>query len=152
MNVRVAELQNAEAIVDVINAAFFVERFFIDKDRTTLAEVHGFFRTGTFLVAEDQGLDGCIYIEQRGERGYLGLLSILPSRQRTGLGAKLVKAAEEHCSGLGCRHVDLRIVNVREELPAFYRKLGYREAGTSPFPGDVETKIPCHFVHMTKEL
>ncbi len=154
MNVRVAELPDAPAIVGVINAAFVVERFFIDRDRTTLKEVLEFFRSGTFLIAlsEDMSLTGCVYLERRGERAYLGLLSIHPSRQKTGLGAGLIRAAEKYCFDQGCRHIDLRIVNVREELPAFYQKLGYRESGTSPFPADVETRIPCHFVHMSKEV
>jgi len=48
--------------------------------------------------------------------------------------------------------MDLRIVNLREELPAFYRKLGYMETGTEPFPSDLDTKLPCHFVNMSKPL
>jgi GNAT superfamily N-acetyltransferase len=154
VTVRVAELQDAEALVVLINAAFVVERFFLDRDRTNLAEVLGFFKTGTFLIAigEDGALDGCAYIERRGESAYLGLLSIHPSRQRSGFGARLVAAVEKYCFELGFRQMDLRIVNVREELHAFYRKLGYKETGTSPFPADIETRVPCHFVHMSKAL
>jgi GNAT superfamily N-acetyltransferase len=154
VTVRVAGLHDAEAIVELINAAFVVERFFIDHDRTNLTEVLGFFKTGIFLLAvgEERTLDGCVYLEPRGERAYLGLLSIHPSRQRSGFGAKLVAAAEKHCSELGCLFIDLRIVNVREGLPTFYGKLGYRETRTSPFPADVETRVPCHFVHMSKAL
>jgi hypothetical protein len=48
--------------------------------------------------------------------------------------------------------MDLQIVNLREELPAFYRKLGYEETGTAPFPTDVVTKLPCQFVKMSKVL
>lgn len=48
--------------------------------------------------------------------------------------------------------MDLQIVNVRQELPAFYVRLGYVADGTNPFPADVPTKIPCHFVKMWKAL
>jgi hypothetical protein len=48
--------------------------------------------------------------------------------------------------------MDMRIVNLRQELPAYYAKLGYSETGTTPFPPDVETKLPCHFIEMTKAL
>ena len=44
------------------------------------------------------------------------------------------------------------IVSLREELPPFYQKRGYVESGTSPFPLDVPTKIPCHFINMSKPL
>jgi hypothetical protein len=48
--------------------------------------------------------------------------------------------------------MDLNVVNLREELPPFYRKRGYAEQGTAPFPGDAPTKLPCHFVRMSKPL
>jgi hypothetical protein len=61
-------------------------------------------------------------------------------------------AAENRCRENGCRYVDLNIVNLREELPGFYRSLGYSETGTAPFPSDVTTKQPCHFIQMSKPL
>ena len=93
-----------------------------------------------------------MYLERRGGRAYLGLLSVDPHRQRTGLGRTLVAAAEDRARALGCAHMDLQIVNLRAELPAFYAGLGYSETGTSPFPAEVETRLPCHFVVMSKKL
>jgi GNAT superfamily N-acetyltransferase len=97
-------------------------------------------------------MTACVYVELRGSRGYFGLLSVDPDRQRSGLGKRLIAAAEEFCREAGCDAMDMRIVNLREELPAFYRKLGYAECGRSEFPADVATKLPCHFVEMTKPL
>ena len=48
--------------------------------------------------------------------------------------------------------MDILIVSLREDLPAFYEKRGYVQTGTSQFPPDVETKIPCHFINMSKPL
>jgi N-acetylglutamate synthase-like GNAT family acetyltransferase len=150
---RIAEIADAEEITRLINAAFLVERFFIDGDRINLEQVLGRFTSGEFLVAQEDGaMAGCVYIEPRGERSYLGLLSIDPSRQGSGLGSRLVAAAEERSRELGSRFMDLQIVNLREELPAFYRRLGYVEQGVAPFPPDVITKAPCHFVTMSKPL
>jgi N-acetylglutamate synthase-like GNAT family acetyltransferase len=150
---RPAQPSDGPAITTLINLAFQVERFFIDTDRITLSEVLDHFERGEFLLAEENGaLVGCVYLEPRGERTYLGLLSIDPSRQGSGLGSQLMTAAEERCRGKGVLFLDLLIVNLREELPAFYRKRGYQETGVAPFPTDVETKLPCHFVSMSKRL
>jgi hypothetical protein len=61
-------------------------------------------------------------------------------------------AAEDHCAKAGSRFMDLRIVNVRKELPSFYHHRGYIETGTEPFPQDLSPKLPCHFVTMSKSL
>jgi GNAT superfamily N-acetyltransferase len=153
MRVRMAAAADAEAVMAVINAAFVVEKFFIDGDRVTVEMVSEFLVQGEFLIAGDKaGVAACVYVEARGDRGYLGLLSVDPTRQKTGLGRLLVAAAEEHCRARGCRAMDLRVVNLRLELPAFYRRLGYVENGTEDFPANEPTKLACHFVKMTKGL
>jgi GNAT superfamily N-acetyltransferase len=153
MKIRVAEISEAEGIVTLINDAFRIEKFFVDGDRINLGQVRSFFSKGEFLVSDGEGAPaGCVYVELRGERAYFGLLSIDPERQRAGLGARLVGAAEAWAREKGCRYMDLRIVNLREELPGFYRRMGYVEDGTEPFPKDTPTKLPCHFVNMSKPL
>jgi ribosomal protein S18 acetylase RimI-like enzyme len=108
---------------------------------------------GKFLLAEDAaGLAGCVYVELRGDRGYLGLLGVDPARQGAGLGRKLMDAAENYFREAGCRAVDLRIVSARTPLPAFYRHLGYVQTGTAPLPSDAPVKVPCHFILMSKTL
>jgi ribosomal protein S18 acetylase RimI-like enzyme len=115
--------------------------------------VRGLMEKGNFLLVEDgPTLAGCVYVELRGDRGYLGLLSVDPAHQRSGLGRQLVAAAEHFFRAAGCRFSDLRIVNVRAELTAFYRGLGYVETGTSPFVADAPAKLPAHFITMSKPL
>jgi GNAT superfamily N-acetyltransferase len=152
--IRLARREDAEALVALINRAFLVERFFIDSDRISLPQVVEFLDSGTFLVTKDgaAGLSACVYVELRGDRGYLGLLSVDPAQQRRGLGTRLIAAAENYCRNAGCRVMDLQIVNLRQELPPYYRKLGYADTGTAPFPEDVPTKLPCHFLRMSKLL
>ena len=86
-------------------------------------------------VRRRRALAGCVYAELRGERGYFGLLAVDPQRQRCGIGARLIAAAEEHCRAAGCRFMDLTFVNLRQELPGYYRSLGYVENGTLALPG-----------------
>ena len=152
--VRVASADDAKEITRVINAAFReAEGFFVDDDRINVGGVESLLETGTFIVIEcDEELIACVYLEQRGERAYLGLLSVDPKAQRLGLGSVLMGAAEEQCRREDLNYIDICVVNLRQELPAFYRKRGYIETGTSPFPLDVKTKIPCYFIEMSKPL
>jgi GNAT superfamily N-acetyltransferase len=153
MNSRMAQPEDAENIARLVNAAFRPERFFIDHDRTNPEKVRDLLQKGKFLVAEEAGLlAGCVYVEQRGERGYFGLLAVDPALQRAGLGSRLVTAAEEYCRAAGCKFMDLTIVNLRAELPGFYHRLGYVESGTLPFPAEQEANQPCHLVVMSKPL
>jgi len=152
--IRTATSVDAPQITAVINAAFRIaEEFFVDGNRISQAEVEELLAKGAFLVAESDGkLTGCVYVELRGERSYLGLLSVDPTIQQSGLGSQLMIEAERYCRERGSRGMDILIVNLREELPSFYQKRGYVESGTTPFPADVPTRIPCHFINMSKAL
>jgi GNAT superfamily N-acetyltransferase len=154
LKIRVAEIQDAEGIVCVINAAFRpAEGFVFDRDRIDSEAVRDLLQKGTFLAAEDdEVLCGCVYVELRVDRSYLGLLSVDPQRQKTGLGAKLMDAAEAYCTKAGSRHMDLQIVSLRKEMYGFYQRWGYVETGTEPLPPGLNPKLPCHFVKMSKPL
>ena len=68
------------------------------------------------------------------------------------LGSLLMSEAEEYCRTHGSRFMDILIVNLRKDLPLFYEKRGYVETGTTPFVENVETKMPCHFINLSKTL
>ncbi len=54
-------------------------RIFFDGPRISQAEVEQLLVKGAFLLAEaGDKLNGCVYVELRGERSYLGLLSVDP--------------------------------------------------------------------------
>ena len=144
---------DAPRLVALINRAFAVERFFMTRDRTTLEQVRGLLGTGTFLTVAAGGEDlaACVYIERRGDRAYVGMLAVDPSQQGRGLGRLMMDAAERRAADLGCRGVDIRVVNLREELPPFYRARGYVERGEEPFVDPFATR-PAHYILMGKEL
>jgi|HubBroStandDraft_6_1064221.scaffolds.fasta_scaffold228026_1 GNAT superfamily N-acetyltransferase len=144
---------DAEAITKLVNAAFIVERFFIDRDRIDAVKVREMMGTGAFLLIEDgEKLLACVYVEIRGERAYFGLLAVDPARQGEGLGRRMMLEAEGCARAAGCSFGDLRVVNLRTQLPPFYRRLGYVETRTEPFAAAAEPNQPCHFIVMSKEL
>ncbi len=153
LRIRFARAPDAGALALLINAAFVVERPIFDGDRTSPEGVRAFLERGQFLIAEDAGgLTGCVYVEIRGDHGYIGLLSVHPSRQGFGLGRRLMAAAEEFFRDANCTAIDLRVVSARTPLPAFYRHLGYTETHTGDIPAEARPKVPCHFICMSKRL
>ena len=151
--IRLAQSADVDVLSALINMAFRVELPFIEGDRINPDGVREYMKKGKFLVAEDSAdLIGCVYVEVRGARGYLGLLGVEPRRQGTGLGRKLMDAAEDFFRTANCVAIDLRIVSARTPLPAFYRHLGYVETGTAPHPPDAPVKVPCHYILRSKIL
>lgn len=151
---RTASDADVTALARLINAAFVVEQVVFDGNRVDDLGVRAYMSGGTFLVAEDSGaLAGCVYVETRNDRSYLGLLSVQPARQGTGLGRRLVVAAEKFARESGSRAMDLRVISARgEQLLPFYRRLGYQVVRTEPFPASLPAKVPSHYILMSKPL
>lgn len=74
-----------------------------------------------------------------------------PARQGQGLGSLLLDAAEAALRRAGCARIDIRVVNLRRELPPFYHRRGYRDCGVEPFT-DPRATQPCEFLLMSKTL
>ena len=67
IRLRVAQLEDADAIAQLVNRAFQVERFFIEGERTNPGAVRELLGKGKFLLAEQAGaLAGCVYLEAHG--------------------------------------------------------------------------------------
>jgi GNAT superfamily N-acetyltransferase len=153
IRIRLAAENDADSLARLINAAFVVELEVFEGERTSPEGVRAYLQGGKFLLAEDAGgLAGCVYVELRGARGYVGLLSVDPARQGSGLGRKLMDAAEKYFREAGCVAVDLRVVSVRAPLPGFYRHLGYVESHVAPITTGAPVKVPCHYIYFSKPL
>jgi len=153
--IRVATAADMPAMIPVVNTAFAIETF-LDGTRTDEERMAEMMRKGEFLVAEDPAgeIVATVYIEVRGERGYFGMLAIDPRQQGTGLGRRMVEAAENHCRQHGCKQVDIVVLSLRTDLPPFYRKLGYVETGREDFRTSRPLKdgVECHGITMSKAL
>jgi len=89
---------------------------------------------------------------------YLGLLSVNPHLQNSGLGRKILAAAEKWAAYRGATSMEMKVVNVRDTLVAWYERRGYRLTGeVHPFPyGDTNFGVPRRedlaFVVLQKSL
>lgn len=152
ISVRRATPEDAPALADLVNAAYAIEQSFVEGDRTDAEEVAAMTESGVFLVLEQAGgLAAAVHLERRGDTAYFGMLSVRPELQGMGLGKRLVRICEAMAEATGATLMTLRIISLREELGRWYRGLGYREVGTSPYTHR-GMKRPFHFVDMHKDL
>ena len=68
-----------------------------------------------------------------------------------GLGALMMDAAERRCRQQGDEAIEIRVVNLRTELPPFYLSRGFVETGVEAFE-DPRLFKPAHFITMTLRL
>lgn len=150
---RPAEVNDVDAIVRLVNRAFVAESPYIEGERINADGVRELWPKGTFLLGEENAvLAACIFVEPRGERAHLGLVSVDPVRQGNGLGSNLMAAAEAHCRANGFREMELRFINHRTELERFYTRMGFVATGVREAAANHRVKLPFLFVQMTKAL
>src|ERR1039457_2924116 len=155
LRVRRALAADCASLIPLINSAFSIETF-LEGTRTDQARLTAMMEKGSILVAEDNSarILACVYVEVRGDRGYMGQLAVDPAHQRAGLGRILVEAAESHLRKSGCKAVDIVVLSLRPELPPVYRRIGYLETGTGPFTPQrsLAPGVECHGIFMSKQF
>ncbi len=141
------------AIVDLINRAYLVESHFVSAPRIGEDAVMARIADQEMLVlrARDRVI-ATAHMAVKGDSGHLGLVSVEPTMQGQGLGKRIIALAEDLARSRGAVQMKLQVVNLREELPPFYRQLGYQETGTSVFDETKCTLLPVHFIDMAKKL
>lgn len=157
VNVREATSEDIPELVRIINAAFRVEDFFVDGDRTNRADIAKRMSDPAvrFLVVDSSdsaGLTAGVQVDVHEQRGHFAMLAVDPELQGRGLSRVLMNAIEEYCRAAGCDDLEIEVVNLREELPAFYLAMGFVYVDTAPFPDTSKLRREAHMVRMTKRL
>ena len=100
----------------------------------------------TILLAErDDHLLACAHVADDNGTGYFGMFSVDPTQQGGGIGKQMMDAAEAHAAReWGVPVMQMTVIDVRDELIAFYERRGYRRTGVyKPFPyGDERFGLP----------
>jgi ribosomal protein S18 acetylase RimI-like enzyme len=168
----VARAADAPAVVALVNAAFRGEAS--RRGWTTEADLLGGQRTdeeailglitapasAILVVRAESALKACVHVQQaRDGVAYLGMLAVRPALQGSLIGRHLLAAAESYARRhLGAHAIEMTVLDVREELLAWYERRGYlRTTELRPFPyGDERFGIPTRddlrFVVLRREL
>lgn len=112
------------------------------------------------VATRDDAMIGCVHIADKSEGlVYLGMLSVDPRHQASGLGKRLIDAAENEARNrFAARTIEMSVIRQRGELIDYYVRRGYAETGEErPFPlDDARFGLPrtraLTFTVMTKAL
>lgn len=155
--VRTATTADLAEILRIVNLAYQVEAFFIDGDRITTTELYArFTRDGAEFLVIDAPTAGrlvaAVHFEDRVDHGWFGLLAVDPAAQGEGHARTLLHAIEARCAALGLPRLQLEMVDLRQELPAFYAKFGFREIVRKAFPDREKLKMTAEMIVMGKRV
>ncbi len=78
-----------------------------------------------FVAVRDEEVIGTVMGGYDGHRGWLYSVAVHPAHRREGLGAKLVRHAENALIARGCMKINLQIISANASVAAFYEALGY---------------------------
>lgn len=155
MKIRKAEIQDVTALNQLVNSAYrgdsskvgwTTEADLLDGIRTSEASLKNMINNpaAEILVAEKENeVVGCVYLEKKNRVLYLGMLTVKPTLQASGIGALLMQAAEEAARQRDCNRIQMTVITERESLIQYYQRKGFRDTGErAPFPDDPSFGIP----------
>jgi GNAT superfamily N-acetyltransferase len=132
---------------EVSRAGWTTEADFLDGQRIdAMGVAEDIAKPGSVvLLAEQDGhLLACCHLENTGQACYFGMFSVAPHLQGGGIGKQLMQEAERVALAWQCSAMEMTVIDIRDELIAFYERRGYVRTGIKqPFPyGDARFGIP----------
>ncbi|AEV97767.1 hypothetical protein A4D02_16015 [Niastella koreensis] len=105
-------------------------------------------------IDEQQTIVGCVLLEKKENTLYLGMLSVEPQLQASGIGKLLVEEGESFARDHGYDTVTITVIDIRHELIDWYKRKGYRPTGNrQPFSNHSSKALASFsFMEMKKEL
>ena len=164
-----ATLDDVSALNKLINSAYrgesskigwTTEADLLEGGRTTekeLIEIIQDKKNTILKFTENDQMLGCVLLIEKENLLYLGMLTVSPELQNSGIGKKLLQQAEILASELGLSKIGMTVITVREELISWYKRHGYEDTGArEPFPvSDVfsqTSKEPLEFMVLEKRI
>ena len=164
-----ATLQDIPSLNILINSAYrgetskkgwTTEAHLLEGKRTTEEELKPIILDpkNTFLkFTENDQIIGSVLLVEKEHQLYVGMLTVSPQLQNSGIGKKMLAEAENHAKSLALFTLSMTVVSVRAELIAWYKRHGYVDTGKrEPFPSsDIHINIsdkPLEFIYLEKKI
>lgn len=95
------------------------------------------------LTDEENKIIGTVYLEVKGPKLYLGMLSVSPDAQNKQAGRTLLEAADSYAKQHHCKVITITVISARAELVSWYERRGFIKSGQiHPFPTDANLGLP----------
>ncbi|NOW93935.1 GNAT family N-acetyltransferase [Mucilaginibacter sp. SG564] len=95
-------------------------------DETMLKEYFSNEAITILKYTDDNGvITGCVYLEVKGPKLYLGMFSVSPVLQGKGVGRALLQEAEILAKQFNCHTITMTVISTRAELISWYERRGY---------------------------
>jgi len=105
---------------------------------------------------ENGKINGCVYLEVREPKLYVGMFSVSPLQQGKGIGRDLLLAAEAYAKKANLHTLTMTVISVRHELINWYERRGYEATGEIvPFHTDKkfgDPKQPIELIVLEKNI
>ncbi|WP_125719593.1 GNAT family N-acetyltransferase [Flavobacterium ustbae] len=164
-----ALLEDIPALVTLINSAYrgetskqgwTTEAHLLEGKRTDEPEMTDIFldpKNTILKFTENDKIIGSVLLVEKEKQLYLGMLTVSPELQNSGIGKKLLAEAENHAQSLGLSSIVMTVISAREELIAWYKRHGYADTGErEAFPeSEIHVTIsdtPLEFIFMEKKV
>lgn len=167
--VRAATIADVKALNTLVNSAYrgevskkgwTTEADLLDGTRIDeIALQDLILKKGTTVLCyeTESHIQACVELREESDKLYLGMLSVNPEMQGSGLGRILLKEAEVFAKGKRLAYIYMTVISVRTELIAWYERHGYQLTGErKPFVvPDTRwgiPKQPLEFVVLNKKI
>jgi ribosomal protein S18 acetylase RimI-like enzyme len=119
----------------------------LDGLRIDEQTLNGYFDDPDVIILKniDQGgkITGCVYLEQKAPKLYIGMFSVSPMLQNKGIGRALLLTAETYARQLNCHTLTMTVISSRHELISWYERRGYKATGEiQPFHEGTRFGVP----------
>lgn len=165
--ITIATLEDVTSLEKLINSAYrgetskegwTTEANLLEGKRITVDELIQIIqeKENTILkYTENNRIIGSVLLVNKGDKLYLGMLTVSPELQNSGIGKQLLQQADMFALNLELPKIVMTVISVREELIAWYNRHGFVDTGIrEPFPlNDTDaiiSKRPLEFIVMEK--
>lgn len=156
MSISIATVTDTEELTALVNSAYrgesskqgwTTESSLLDGNRIDDEFMLSYLQDENVTILkhvndEDQ-ITGCVYLETKIDKLYLGMLTVSPVEQGKGIGKQLLAEADDYARDKNLEAITITVITTRHELIAWYERHGYVQTGElRPFHVDPRFGIP----------